>query len=70
VLELTNSKSEIIFEPLPPDDPVRRRPDISLAKEKLNWTPKIKLREGLIKTIEYFEKLLVQTPQKVSNLYN
>ena len=70
VLELTNSDSEIVFKPLPQDDPVRRRPDISLAKEKLGWSPKIKLRQGLVKTIEYFDKLLVQTPQKLTVLYN
>jgi len=61
VLEMTNSKSEIVFKPLPQDDPVRRQPDISLAKEKLGWTPKIKLQDGLVKTIEYFDNLLIQT---------
>ncbi|MGC8765587.1 MAG: UDP-glucuronic acid decarboxylase family protein [Brevinematia bacterium] len=55
VLELTGSKSKIVYKPLPPDDPKQRQPDITLAKEKLGWRPKIKLREGLIKTIEYFE---------------
>jgi len=55
VIELTNSKSKIIFNPLPSDDPKQRKPDISLAKEKLNgWEPTIKLEEGLKKTIEYF----------------
>lgn len=58
VIELTNSKSKIIFKPLPEDDPKQRKPDISLAKKELNWEPKINLKEGLIKTIEYFEKLL------------
>jgi len=70
VLELTNSNSEMVFKPLPQDDPVRRRPDISLAKEKLGWTPKIKLRQGLVNTIDYFDKLLVQIPQKLTALYN
>jgi len=70
VLELTNSKSEIVFKPLPQDDPVRRQPDISLAKEKLRWSPNIKLHEGLVKTIEYFDKLLVQTPQKLTTICN
>ena len=70
VLEMTNSKSEIVFKPLPQDDPVRRQPDISLAKEKLGWTPKIKLQDGLVKTIEYFDNLLIQTPQKLTALYN
>ena len=54
VIELTNSTSEIIYNPLPGDDPKQRQPDISLAKEKLNWEPKIPLDEGLVPTIEYF----------------
>jgi UDP-glucuronate decarboxylase len=54
VKELTGSKSEIVFQPLPQDDPARRRPDISLAKAKLRWEPTIPLREGLIRTIDYF----------------
>ena len=58
VKELTNSKSEIIFEPLPEDDPRQRQPDITLAKDKLGWEPKVPLREGLEKTIAYFFDLL------------
>ncbi|EKB49118.1 UDP-glucuronic acid decarboxylase family protein [Cecembia lonarensis] len=58
VLELTNSSSSLIFKPLPQDDPLQRQPDISLAKEKLNWQPTIQLKEGLAKTIAYFEKEL------------
>lgn len=58
VIRLTNSKSKLIFKPLPMDDPQQRKPDISLAKEKLNWTPKIELEEGLKKTIFYFDNLL------------
>ena len=58
VKELAGSKSEFVFHPLPQDDPVRRKPDISLAKEKLNWEPTILLREGLIRTIAYFRELL------------
>ena len=58
IIEKTNSKSEIIFKELPKDDPVKRQPDISLAKEKLNWQPKYKLEDGLKKTIEYFENYL------------
>jgi len=59
VIELTQSKSKIIHEPLPMDDPMQRQPDISLAKEKLNnWEPKIQLEEGLIKTIQYFDDLI------------
>ena len=55
IIELTNSKSEIIFKELPQDDPVQREPDISLAKEKLNWKPSVPVQEGLKKTIEYFK---------------
>jgi dTDP-glucose 4,6-dehydratase len=55
VLAITASKSEILFQPLPEDDPVRRRPDIGRARTLLSWEPKIKLREGLKKSLEYFE---------------
>ncbi len=58
VIELTNSRSKIIYLPLPQDDPLQRKPDISLAKEKLNWSPKVNLEDGLIKTINYFDKLI------------
>lgn len=58
IIELTNSNSEIIFKELPADDPVQRRPDITLAKEKLNWEPKISIKTGLKKTIKYFEKII------------
>jgi UDP-glucuronate decarboxylase len=58
VKELTGSKSEIVFRPLPQDDPVRRCPDITLAKEKLHWEPAVPLREGLTRTIAYFRELL------------
>ena len=54
VIELTNSKSKIINQPLPSDDPMQRKPDITLAKKELDWEPKVQLREGLMKTIEYF----------------
>lgn len=60
IIELTGSKSKIIYLDLPQDDPKQRQPDISLAKEKLEgWEPKIQLREGLITTISYFDKLLL-----------
>jgi UDP-glucuronate decarboxylase len=58
ILKLTKSKSKIVFKPLPQDDPKRRQPDITLAKTKLNWEPKVSLEEGLIKTIEYFRRVL------------
>lgn len=57
VIEMTGTKSKIIYEPLPADDPTRRQPDITLAKSKLGWEPKIPLREGLKKTIEWFRKI-------------
>ena len=55
---LPDSKSKIVYKPLPQDDPRQRQPDISLAKEKLGWEPKTKLNEGLIKTIEYFRSVI------------
>ena len=58
ILKLTNSKSEIIYKPLPNDDPQQRRPDISKAKEKLNWEPKVGLETGLNTTIEWIKKEL------------
>ncbi len=54
VLELTNSKSRLVYLPLPKDDPKQRQPDIRLARERLGWAPKVELREGLEKTVEYF----------------
>lgn len=58
VIELTDSKSKIIYKPLPSDDPMQRQPDISLAKKELDWSPKINLDEGLIKTIDYFKSII------------
>lgn len=59
VIALTGTKSKLTFMPLPTDDPTQRQPNIELAKKELgNWTPKIQLKEGLIKTIEYFDKVL------------
>jgi UDP-glucuronate decarboxylase len=57
VLELTGAPSKLVVKPLPADDPTRRRPDITLAKERLNWQPKVSLREGLAKTIEWFRSI-------------
>lgn len=56
VIELTRSKSRVVFKSLPSDDPSRRRPDISLAKSKLGWTPNVEIDEGLEKTISYFKQ--------------
>ena len=58
VIKLTSSRSKLKFKPLPEDDPKQRQPNISLAKSKLNWSPKVSLEEGLIKTITYFKNLL------------
>jgi len=58
VMEITSSKSEFVFKPLPQDDPMRRQPDISLAQKKLNWSPQVSLEEGLTRTIHYFDTLL------------
>lgn len=58
VIELTNSSSKIIFKPLPSDDPCQRKPDLSLAKEKLNYAATVNVKDGLQKTIEYFQKIL------------
>ncbi len=58
VILLTSSKSKLIFKELPADDPRQRRPDIALAKEKLNWEPKISLDDGLQKTVDYFRTIV------------
>jgi len=57
VVEMTGSKSELVFRPLPQDDPMQRKPDITRARETLGWEPSIPLRQGLVKTIEYFSDL-------------
>jgi UDP-glucuronate decarboxylase len=58
IIKLTNSNSKIEFHPLPSDDPVQRKPDITLAQDKLGWSPKIDLEKGLISTIRYFRDVL------------
>ena len=58
ILELTKSRSELVFKPLPQDDPRQRCPDISLAGQKLGWQPKVNLEEGLAQTINYFQHLI------------
>ncbi len=71
VIKLTNSKSKLIYKDLPQDDPLQRKPDITLAKQMLNnWEPKIQLEEGLKKTIAYFDKMLSEDnpSKKVANL--
>ena len=58
IIEFTGTKSKIIYKPLPSDDPTKRRPDITLAQTKLNWTPEIDINEGLKKTVAYFKELV------------
>jgi UDP-glucuronate decarboxylase len=58
LIRMTGSASPIIFRPLPQDDPIQRRPDITLAREKLGWEPRIQLSEGLEKTIAYFRTVI------------
>lgn len=66
ILRLTASKSKLVFKPLPQDDPRQRQPDISLAKARLGWEPKVKLEDGLKETIAYFRKV-VERPQDFSS---
>ena len=61
VIEMTGSRSRVVHRPLPENDPRQRRPEISRSQESLSWTPRIQLKEGLIRTIEYFEKLLKES---------
>ncbi len=58
IKDYIGSRSEIVFKALPHDDPMRRQPDISLAKEKLNWSPRVSFKEGLVKVVAYFDALL------------
>ena len=62
IRELTGNRSEIEFAALPEDDPVRRRPDISRAKKWLGWKPEVALREGLKKTVDYFDNFMASKP--------
>ncbi len=62
IIGLTGSRSELVFKPLPADDPRQRRPDITLATQVLGWSPETDLRQGLEKTISYFDALLSEIP--------
>lgn len=64
VIALTNSKSQLIYEPLPQDDPMQRQPVIELARKELDWQPTVVLEEGLKKTIQYFEQVISSQPKK------
>lgn len=57
IIRLTESKSKIVYKSLPEDDPVQRRPIIDLAKQELDWEPKVRMEEGMMKTIEYFKRM-------------
>ncbi len=61
VISLTHSSSQIIYQPLPQDDPMQRQPIIELAKQELNWQPKVVLEEGLKKTIAYFQQMIIKS---------
>jgi UDP-glucuronate decarboxylase len=64
VIEITGARSQLVFQPLPDDDPKQRQPNIALAKEALNWEPAVPLREGLQSTITYFDRLLSVPPSE------
>jgi UDP-glucuronate decarboxylase len=61
IIQLTGTKSEIEFQPFPEDDPIQRKPDISLAREKLGWEPTIDFDEGLYRTIDFFRIIVFGT---------
>jgi UDP-glucuronate decarboxylase len=63
VIRLTGSKSKLVFKSLPIDDPRQRQPDISMAKEELDWMPKVPLEEGLARTIAYFKATVTKEPE-------
>ena len=65
VIALTGSTSKIVYLPLPEDDPLQRRPNIDLAKERLGWEPKTQLEKGLERTIEYFRNHVLQLKEKI-----
>ena len=67
IIDLTHSKSEIVFKPLPTDDPLQRKPDIGLAKKHLDWEPRIDLENGLKQTIAYFESLISNNCANIPN---
>jgi len=60
IIKMTGSKSKIVYLPLPKDDPKQRKPDISLARKELGWSPKVDAETGLMKTVEYFRGVLTK----------
>ncbi len=69
VIELTGSNSKVVYRLLPSDDPRQRKPDIRLAKQALGWDPKVALREGMVRTIDYFEQILTVSKQSTTKVY-
>ena len=67
IIRATGSKSSLVFEPLPEDDPQRRQPDITSAREKLGWAPRVNLEQGLAKTLPYFQSSLLNPPEPVES---
>jgi dTDP-glucose 4,6-dehydratase len=67
IIRATGSKSSLVFEPLPEDDPQRRQPDITNAREKLRWAPRVSLEQGLAKTLPYFQTSLLNPPEPVES---
>lgn len=65
IIEMTGASSKILFKPLPQDDPLQRKPDIELAKERLGWQPEVGLADGLRLTIDYFKDLICRKPETV-----
>jgi UDP-glucuronate decarboxylase len=70
IIELTGSRSRIVHRPLPENDPRQRRPDISRAQELLSWAPRTRLKDGLVRTISYFEKLLSENDVRAALIAN
>ena len=68
VIELVGSSSELTFQPLPSDDPKQRKPDITQAKTKIGWRPTTQVKEGLARTITYFDELLSSHPTKIETI--
>lgn len=69
VLQLTGSKSKVVYRPLPNDDSRQRQPDIRLAKQALVLEPKVTLREGIVRTLDYFEQILTASQQPTTKVY-
>jgi UDP-glucuronate decarboxylase len=69
VLEETRSSSQLTYKPLPADDPRQRKPDIALAQKLIGWSPAVSLREGIRRTVEYFQSIVVEGVPKHGSIY-